>query len=110
MTAQARGGRSTTGRAAATKKPAAAPAVKPDPDVVWVDLNDLTAADYESVEELSGLPVARAMDVQKPQGSIQRAMGWVVRVRKEPDFPFEDEECDRGRRPRCADCHCSRRL
>jgi hypothetical protein len=112
MTAQARGGRSTTGRAAAKKTvtettPAAQ---KPDPDVVWVDLNNMTAAEYEAVEELSGLPVARAMDVQKPQGSIQRAMGWVVKIRDVPEMPFEDEDCGRGVRPRCGDCHCSRRL
>jgi hypothetical protein len=102
---QARGGRKTTSRAAASKTQP-----KPDPDVVWVDLNDLTAAEYEVVEELSGLPVAQAMNIEKPSGSIQRAMAWAVKVRTDPGFPFEDPDCERGNLPRCADCHCSRRL
>lgn len=83
---------------------------KQDPDFVFVDLNDLTAAEYEAVEELSGLPVARSLDVEKPQGALQRAMAWVLRVRTDPDFPWEVEDCGRGKRPRCADCHCSRKL
>lgn len=105
MTGKAAGARSTSGRAAASK-----PERKVDPDVVFVDLNDMTAAEFEAVEELSGLPVARTFDVEKPQGSISRAMAWAVRVRTDPDFPFEVEDCGRGQRPRCSDCRCSRRL
>lgn len=92
------------------RTPAAKTPPKPDPDVVFVDLNDMTAAEYEAVEELSGLPVAQAMNVEKPSGAIQRAMAWAVKVRTDPDFPFEDPECDRGNRPQCGGCHCSRRL
>ncbi len=69
----------------------------------------MTASEFEAVEELSGLPVARSLDFEKPQGSLLRAMGWAIRVRTDPDFPFETD-CDRGKRPRCGDCVCSRRL
>lgn len=104
MAAPARGAKGPRRTPAATTPP------KQDPDVVFVDLNDLTAAEYEAVEEMSGLPIGRAMDVEKPSGAIQRAMGWAVKVRTDPEFPFEDSECGRGNRPRCGDCHCSRRL
>lgn len=106
MTGRARGGQTTARGTAPAKKTTP----KVDPDFVVVDLNDFAASELESVEELSGLPISRSVDFEKPQGAITRAMGWVVKVRTDPDFPYEDPDCDRGKRPRCGDCHCSRRL
>lgn len=104
MTGKARGGRPTSRAAASKTTPT------PDPDLVEIRLDDMTSAEYEAVEELSGLPVARSLDVEKTQGSLNRAMAWVVRLRTDPDMPWEKEDCGRGARPRCSDCVCSRRL
>lgn len=105
MTGSAAGSQPAKRRAAAKK-----PAAKTDPDLVEIRLGDMTSAEYEAVEELSGLPVARTLDVEQVQGSLNRAMAWVVRVRTDPDMLWEKEDCGRGVRPRCGDCVCSRRL
>jgi hypothetical protein len=107
MTGSARGGRSTTGRAAATKKTTPP---KQDPDFVYVNTNDLTAGEIEAVEESSGVSIAHYGQMDKAQGPISRAIGWVFRLRTDPDIVYEDKNCGRGVRPQCGDCHCARRL
>lgn len=106
MTAKARGVRATTPRRPAASKPAP----KQDPDKVFVAFNELTAGEIETVEEVTGLPVTRTTDLEKPQGAVNRAVGWVVRLRTDPSVPYDNEACGRGHLPQCADCLCSRRL
>lgn len=106
MTGRARGGQSATRRPAA--KSTATP--KPDPDHVFVNTNDLTAAEIEAIEEAAGVPITHYGEMDKAQGRISRAIGWVFRLRTDPDVVFEDKECGRGLRPQCGDCHCARRL
>jgi hypothetical protein len=105
MTTKARGVRATTSRPAASK-----PAAKQDPDRVWVDTNDLTAGEIEAIEEVSGASINYYGQIDKAQGRLSRAIGWAFRSRTDPSIVYEDKACDRGVRPQCGDCHCSRRL
>lgn len=105
MTAQARGDRPATRRAAVKK-----PAPTPDPDLVWANTHDLTAGEIEAIEEAAGVPITHYGQMDKPQGPLSRAVGWAFRQRTDPDIVFEDKGCGRGMRPQCGDCHCARRL
>lgn len=106
MTGTARGARATTSRAAA-KKDTTPPQ---DPDAVWVDTNTLTAGEIEAIEEAAAVPITHFRQMDKAQGPISRAMGWIVRLRTDSTAVYEDKSCDRVGRPQCGDCHCARRL
>jgi hypothetical protein len=61
----------------------------PRPHVV-VDLNDLTAAEVEEVEELLDAPLQSLMDPNARQGKGMRVLAYIVSKRDNPDFTLED--------------------
>lgn len=77
---------------------------------MFATTDDLTAGEIEAIEEAAGVPITHYGQMDKAQGPISRAIGWVFRLRVDPDIVYEDKACGRGMRPQCGDCHCARRL
>lgn len=55
-----------------------------------IELDALTVAEIEVIEEIVGAPIDEAFGVGKPRGKALRALGFVVKKRENPDFTLED--------------------
>jgi hypothetical protein len=61
-----------------------------DPDVMTIDLDDLTIGEVIEIEDLTGLPLDALQDTTLPKGRTLQAMAFISRRRVDPDFTFED--------------------
>lgn len=57
---------------------------------VTVDINDLTAAEIEAVEEVIDASIVSVFDPKARQGKAARALGWVMVRRTNPEFTLEE--------------------
>jgi len=61
-----------------------------DPDVMTIDLDDLTIGEVIEIEDLTGLPLDALQDTTMKKGRVLQAMAFISRRRVDPDFTFED--------------------
>ena len=55
-----------------------------------IELDSLTVAEIETIEEIIEAPVDEAFAAGKPRGKTLRAIGFVMKRRENPDFTLED--------------------
>ena len=62
------------------------------PEYLEVDIESLTVADIEAIEEILEEPLDVYLDAKnpRPRGKLLRAFGYVVKRRDNPDFTIED--------------------
>lgn len=61
-----------------------------DDDVLVIDLNHLTIAEIETVEEIIDAPIDAVQDPKIRKGKVLRAIAYVMKKRENPDFTLED--------------------
>ena len=61
-----------------------------DPDVMTIDLDDLTIGEVIEIEDLTGLPLDALQDTTMKKGRVLQAMAFISRRRVDPAFTFED--------------------
>lgn len=59
-------------------------------DVLNIDLNHLTVAEIEEIEERTGLPFDQFGESGKPKGKLLRGIAFVLRRREDPSFTWEE--------------------
>lgn len=59
------------------------------PERVQIDVDGLTIAEVERVEELSGQPIDMLTDASRPKGKLLRALVFVTKTREDPSFTWE---------------------
>lgn len=59
-------------------------------DELNVNLEALTVAEIETIEEIVGAPIDKVFVEDRPRGKALRALGYVIRRRENPDFTIED--------------------
>lgn len=60
-----------------------------DPDILEIDLNHLTIAEIETIEEITGTPIDALQDPKLPKGKTLRAIAYVVGKRDDPEYTLE---------------------
>jgi len=78
---EAKAGRTPTRRATAKTQ---------DPSIVVADLEDMTCGEIEEFEERTGNPVNFYTAKGTPQGKALRVLGWIFKLREDPEFTYED--------------------
>lgn len=58
--------------------------------VLNLKLENLTVAEIEAIEEITGVPLDKLGKADQPKGKMLRAMVYVTQRRKNPDFTMED--------------------
>jgi hypothetical protein len=61
-----------------------------DPDILEVDLNHLTIAEIEDIEEITGKPIDSLQDPTVPKGKTLRAIAYVIGKRTNPEYTLEE--------------------
>jgi len=59
-------------------------------DELSIELDSLTVAEIETIEEITGKSIDQAFADGAPRGRVLRALGYVVKRRENPDFTIED--------------------
>lgn len=59
-------------------------------DELSIELESLTVGEIEEIEEITGYPIDKVFDGDRPRGKVLRAIGFVVKRRENPDFTLED--------------------
>lgn len=59
-------------------------------DRIELDVEDLTIAEVEEVEELTGLPFDSFSDPKSPKAKFLRALVFLAKRRENPDYTWED--------------------
>lgn len=59
-------------------------------DVLHVDLDHLTTAEIEEIEERTGQAIDSLAEKGAKKGTMLRALGFVLRKRDDPTFTWED--------------------
>lgn len=54
-----------------------------------LDLNDLTIAEIETIEDLTDLPIDAFTSPSAKRGKMLRAIGYVLKRREDPSFTWE---------------------
>lgn len=54
------------------------------------DFDDLTIAEVETIEDITGISIDQIQAKGTPQGKVLRAIVYVVNHRANPDFTIED--------------------
>lgn len=60
------------------------------PDVFTIDINSMTIADIETIEEITGQPIDKIGDPNAPKGKMMRALAFVKARKDNPDVTMED--------------------
>lgn len=55
-----------------------------------IELDSLTVGEIEEIEEITGCPIDKVFDADRPRGKALRAIGFVVKRRDNPAFTLED--------------------
>ncbi len=58
--------------------------------ILDINIESLTVAEIETIEEIVGESVDTAFGEGKPRGKLLRAIGYVVKKRENPEFTIED--------------------
>lgn len=55
-----------------------------------IDLDSITIAEIEEIEEAAGAPFDQVFQSDKPKGKMLRAMAYVIMRRDNPDLTWEE--------------------
>lgn len=58
-------------------------------DIFTFDIEDLTIAEVETIEDITGMAIDEAFAPGAKRGKIMRAIAFVVKRREDPDFTLE---------------------
>jgi hypothetical protein len=58
--------------------------------ILDINIESLTVADIETIEDIVGESIDTAFAEGKPRGKLLRAIGFVVKRRENPEFTIED--------------------
>lgn len=61
-----------------------------DAEYLDINLDDLTIAEIETMEDVIGGPIDEAFKEGRPRGKALRALGYVIKRRTNPEFTLED--------------------